>query len=53
MTFKERTKRFYNNVNAKVRRIQALGVFLNLFMLYYNHLRWHQGVGGIPGGELI
>jgi len=25
-------------------------VFLGLFMLYYNHLRWHQGLR-IPGGE--
>jgi transposase-like protein len=52
-TFKERTKRFYNNVNARRGKIHSLEVFLDLFMLWYNHLRWHQGVKCIPGGELI
>jgi len=52
-TFKERTKRFYNNVNARRGKIHSLKVFLDLFMLWYNHLRWHQGVKCIPGGELI
>jgi hypothetical protein len=33
--------------------IQSLTAFLNIFMLYYNHLRWHQGVKTIPGGEVI
>jgi transposase-like protein len=52
-TLKERTKRFCNNINSRVEGIQSLTVFLNLFMLYYNHLRWHQGVKAIPGGGLI
>jgi putative transposase len=52
-TFKERTRRFYNNINARVSKIRSLTVFLNLFMLWYNHLRWHQGVKAIPGGEII
>jgi putative transposase len=53
-TFKERTKRFYSNINARVGGIVAcLAIFLNLFMLWYNHLRWHQGIRRIPGGELI
>ena len=52
-TFKERTKRFYNNINARVGKIRSLDVFLSLFMLYYNHLRWHQGLRRIPGGELV
>ncbi|MDG6901588.1 MAG: IS6 family transposase [Nitrososphaerota archaeon] len=52
-TFKERTKRFYSNINARREKIHSLEAFLNLFMLYYNHLRWHQGTGCIPGGELI
>jgi len=52
-TLKERTKRFCNNINSRVEGIQSLTVFLNLFMLYYNHLRWHQGVKAVPGGELI
>lgn len=49
-TFKERTKRFYNNINARVGKIACLTVFLNLFMLWYNHLRWHQGVRRVPCG---
>jgi transposase-like protein len=52
-TFKERTKRFYNNINARRGKIGCLSVFLNLFSLWYNHLRWHQGMKRIPGGELI
>lgn len=53
-TFKERTKRFYNNnINARTNKIACLSIFLNLFSLWYNHLRWHQGVRGIPGGELV
>jgi putative transposase len=51
--FKERTKRFYNNTNARTNGIACLAVFLNLFSLWYNHLRWHQGIRGIPGGELV
>lgn len=47
-TFKARTKRFYNNVSARVKKIQGPGAFLNLFMLWYNHSRWHQGARGCP-----
>jgi transposase-like protein len=32
-TLKERTRRFYNNVNARVSKIRFLTVYLNLFML--------------------
>ena len=52
-TFKERTKRFYNNINARKNKIVSLSVFLSLFSLRYNHLRWHQGTRCIPGGELV
>jgi putative transposase len=52
-TLKERTKRFYNNINAKVNRTKSLNLFLNLFMLYYNHLRWHQEIKSVPGGDVI
>jgi transposase-like protein len=38
-TLKERTRRFYNNINARVNGIDSLILFLNLFMLYYNNLR--------------
>ena len=51
-TLKERTKAFYNNVNSK-RGAYSLILFLNLFMLWYNYLRWHQGIRATPGGELI
>jgi transposase-like protein len=51
-TLKERTKLFYNNVNSK-RGMYRLSPFLNLFMLWYNYLRWHQGIRATPGGGLI
>jgi len=43
---KERTRRFYNNVPSD--SLPDLQVFLNVFMLWYNHLRRHQGLGRIP-----
>ena len=52
-TFKERTGRFYNNINARVRKMASLTAFLNLFMLWYNHLRVHQGLRRTPVSELI
>ena len=52
-TFKERTKRFCDNINARVGKIRSLDAFLSLFVLYYDHLRWHQGLRRIPGGELV
>jgi len=52
-TLKERTRRSCNNINARVNGIKSLNLFLNLFMLYYNHLRWHQGIKSIPGGDVI
>ena len=49
-TFKEeRTRRFYNN-NLPSDRLDNLESFLNLFMVWYNHLRRHQGLGRIPVG---
>jgi len=53
LTFKERTKRFYNNISTRTGKIIHLSILLNLFSLWYNRLRWHQGVNGIPGGELL
>ncbi len=44
-TFKERTKRFSNNINARVGKIRSLDVFLNIFMMYYNHLRAYPIIG--------
>ena len=45
-TLKERTRRFYNNLPST--RLDNLQSFMNLFMLWYNHLRRHQGLGRIP-----
>ena len=45
-TLKERTRRFYNNLPSD--SLENLESFLSLFMLWYNHLRRHQGLGRIP-----
>jgi transposase-like protein len=45
-TMKERTRRFYNNLPSD--DLGNLESFLNLFMVWYNHLRRHQGLGRIP-----
>jgi transposase InsO family protein len=44
----ERTRRFYNNLPSD--RMGNLESFLNLFMVWYNHLRRHQGLRRIPVG---
>lgn len=45
-TLKERTRRFYNNLpSTKLDNFQS---FMSLFMLWYNNLRKHQGLGSIP-----
>jgi putative transposase len=45
-TLKERTRRFYNNLTST--RLDNLQAFMNIFMLWYNHLRRHQGLGRVP-----
>ena len=45
-TMKERTKRFYNNLPSE--RLDNLESFLKVFMLWYNRLRRHQGLGKVP-----
>jgi transposase-like protein len=45
-TMKERTRRFYNNLPSH--RLDNLESFLSVFMLWYNHLRKHQGLGRMP-----
>jgi putative transposase len=45
-TLKERTRRFYNNLMTK--RLEDLQSFMDVFMLWYNHLRKHQGLGLVP-----
>ena len=39
-TLNERTRRFYNNLPST--RIDDLSSFMDIFMLWYNHLRRHQ-----------
>jgi transposase-like protein len=45
-TLKERTRRFYNNLPSD--SLANLESFLNLFMVWYDHIRRHQGLGRIP-----
>jgi hypothetical protein len=44
----ERTRRFYNNLPSD--RLDNLESFLNLFMVWYNHLRRRQGLERIHVG---
>ena len=45
-TMKERTRRFYNNLPSD--SLVNLQSFINVFMVWYNHLRRHQGLDGFP-----
>ena len=45
-TLKERTRRFYNNLPST--RLDNLQSFMDVFMLWYNRLRRHQGLGRAP-----
>ena len=45
-TLKERTRRFYNNLPST--RLDNLESFMSLFMVWYNQLRKHQGLGRFP-----
>jgi putative transposase len=45
-TMKERTRRFYNNLPSD--SLPNLQAFVSVFMLWYNHLRRHQGLGRVP-----
>jgi transposase-like protein len=51
-TVKERTRRFYNNVSSRVNenKLPCVTIFLEVFMLWYHHLRKHQTLGRVPGG---
>ena len=47
-TFKERTKRFYNNFGIRddsnaIKRVER---FVHLFSYWYNHMRPHETLGG-------
>jgi putative transposase len=45
-TLKERTRWFYNNLPSA--RLDNLQAFVDIFMLWYNRLRRHQGLGRVP-----
>jgi putative transposase len=49
-TVKERTRRFYNNISSRVseNKLTCVTTFLEVFMLWYNHLRKHQTLGRVP-----
>jgi len=47
-TFKERTRRFYDNIPSKEGSLKNVNLFIQLFMLWYNHLRRHQTLGCVP-----
>jgi putative transposase len=46
-TVKRRTREFYNNINGR-NAMGNLTTFLDLFMIWYNHLRKHQEIGRAP-----
>ncbi len=47
-TFKERTKRFYNNfpIRNEERAMERISKFLHLFAYWYNHMRPHEAFKG-------
>src|SRR5712692_8057121 len=47
-TFKERTRRFYNNfpIRDPARAIKRISNFLHLFAYWYNHMRPHETLNG-------
>ena len=47
-TFKDRTKRFYNNfgVRNEEKAIRRVGRFVHLFAYWYNHMRPHETLDG-------
>ena len=49
-TVKERVRRFYNNVSSRINenKLTCVTIFLEIFMLWYNHLRKHQTLGRVP-----
>ena len=49
-TFKQRTRRFYNNfpIREPARAIERIGRFLHLFAFWYNRMRPHETLKCIP-----
>ncbi len=49
-TFKQRTRRFFNNfpIRDPARAIKRIGRFLHLFSYWYNHMRPHETLRCVP-----
>jgi len=47
-SLKRRTRVFFNNVNARRSRIVSLDMLMNPFFVYYNGLRFQEGIGRVP-----
>jgi len=47
-SLKRRTRVFFNNINARRSRIASLDMLMNLFFVYYNGLRFQEGMGRVP-----
>lgn len=49
-TFKQRTKRFFNNfpIRDPERAVKRIGMFLHLFSYWYNNMRPHETLKSVP-----
>ena len=47
-SLKRRTRVFFKDINARRSRIASLDMLMNLFFVYYNGLRFHEGIGRVP-----
>jgi transposase-like protein len=47
-SLKGRTRVFFNNINAGRSRIASLDMLMNIFFVYYNGLRFQEGMGRVP-----
>jgi len=50
---KGKNKEILQQHECQSQRIKSPTVFLNLFMLYYYHMKCHQGIMSVPGGDTI
>jgi hypothetical protein len=47
-SLKRRTSAFFKDINAGRSRIASLDMLMNLFFVYYNGLRFQEGIGRVP-----
>jgi len=47
-SLRRRTRVFFNDINAGRSRIASLDMLMNIFFVYYNGLRFHEGIGRVP-----